>query len=1176
MTGPSAEMPFLEHLEELRVRLIRVLAALALGFGLGLWLVQRFALVTLMEQPIAPFLIVTHGKLIVTSPTEPVMITLKLAVVIGLVLVSPIIIYQVWAFLAPALYERERKAVVPALGFGLLLFCGGSVFAYQLILPRTLPILFSFQSSGLENLITFSEYFGFVMQLVLAMGLCFEIPLVIMVLTALGVVTPGGLNRFRRFAIVLSATAGAILSPGTDVLSMILMTVPILLLYEIGFLGSVVIHRRQLRRAVSLGVLLLLLGVPTSAHAQQPAAPGGAKPLRAPTPGARDTLLPDSLRPRPGQPVDTAQARRLGLPTGPRRTFAPDDSVLSHLLALPGFRPVRFRSDSAVVFADERRIFLRGEASTRREETTLEADSIVYQESDCLIQATGDPALFDRETVLSGFGGIRYNTCVRRGVVTDALTSFKQGSTDWFLRGDLAQDSSAARLYAASGEFTSCDLPEPHYHFSAKEVKWISKTVMVARPAVLYIRDVPILWLPFVFQDARTGRRSGILIPHFGLNDIVRQNPGYNRQITNVGYYWAPNQYFDVTAKLDWFANRYVEYGAAGQYRWLNRFVSGNIGYQRLAEDGGGRTTTLRWDHRQNFDLSTSLNLSLHYTSSGFVKSRNAIDPLLSTQQIVSAANFSKRYVWGTVALGGNRRQSLTDNSVSMQLPSLSISPKPIDFGRKMTWSPGLSITNSYENDFPVSPVPVEVLPGGSLDTLGLTRDSRTTAINFDTPLRIGGFSWRNNLTYNDHQDHGRKVLGGLKVPDPSTPDPSDSITVLQVTNGDFSTSLDWQTGISLPTLLRGTWKLQPSLGIANATSGAFLVRNRNTNGQWVRQGKRFNLGATLSPTFFAFFPGFGPVARLRHSVSPTVSWSYSPAASVSPEYAQAISAPGQTPTLRSDPTQVLTMGLSQNFEGKARQAADDTSSVDHARRFRILGIQTSSLQYDFELAKKPGRRGWTTKTLSNQFQSDLMPGFNLSLTHDLWRGDPSADSSQFDPFLQSATASFAISSNTIRSILGLMGLGGHRDSSAAKDPLPTSYVAGQSRYGRPPTFASSAGDQTLGLATNRRFTANFNYSLSRTREGSTPDPQPPQQNLGFSTGFAPTPFWTVSWSSQYNITKNKFESQVVRLERVLHEWRAGFSFVDNPNGNFAFYFSVYLSDLPEIKFDYNQTSFER
>ena len=100
-------------------------------------------------------------------------------------------------------------------------------------------------------------------------------------------------------------------------------------------------------------------------------------------------------------------------------------------------------------------------------------------------------------------------------------------------------------------------------------------------------------------------------------------------------------------------------------------------GYSRTAESGGGRSTNLRWDLRQNFDLSTSLNLSINYTSSGFIQRRNAIDPLQSTQQITSSANFSKRYNWGTITLGGNRRQSLSDKSVTMQLPSFSVSPKP-------------------------------------------------------------------------------------------------------------------------------------------------------------------------------------------------------------------------------------------------------------------------------------------------------------------------------------------------------------------------------------------------------------------------------------------------------------------------------------------------------------------
>jgi Tat protein translocase TatC len=1174
MTGPGAEMPFLEHLEELRVRLVRVLLALVAGFAAGLWIVQRFEFVNLLKAPIAPFLKMSGGKLVATSPTEPVMITLKLALVVGLVLASPVLVYQIWGFFSPALYAKEKRVVVPALTFGLLLFCAGGAFAFVYLLPQALPILLGFQTEGLEILITFDNYFSFVVQLVVAMGICFEIPLIMIVLGALGIITPGALNRFRRYAIVLAAVAGAVLSPGTDVLSMILMTVPILVLYEIGFVGVWLVNRARIRRETATTVLLLfaLAGVAGKAEAQVPVRPPRRDSLPR-QPG--DTLLPDSLR-RPGKALDTATAKRLGLPTAPKYQFQAEDSVVTELLARPGYQSTRFRSDSAIIFAQDRHLVLMNKAMTQRGQTTLEADSISYQEADCLIRARGDPALFDKETVLSGFGGIRYNTCIRRGIVTDALTTFKQGGSDWFLRGNLAQDSSSSRLYASEGEITSCDLPTPHYHFSAREVKWISQSVMVARPAVLYVRDVPILWLPFVFQDARPGRRSGILIPRFGLNDIVRQNPGYNRQVTNIGYYWAPNDYFDAVAKLDWFANRYVEYGISGQYRLLNRDMSGAMGYRRLVESGGRRSTNIRWDHRQNFDLSTSLNLSLNYTSSGFVTQRNAIDPLQSTQQITSSANFSKRYNWGTVALGGNRRQSLSDKSVTTQFPSLSITPKPLDLARNVTWSPGFSLTNNLENNFPPSPLVVQVTPGGGLDTLGTTIDRRTTAINFDTPLRFGGFTLRNSFNYNDRKVTGRQVIARTTIPDPSTPDPTDSITVLQSTTGDFSSDLDWQTGINLPTVFAGTWKLQPSLNIVNSTGGPFFLRNRETNGDWVRQGKRFNFGVSSSPTFFGFFPGFGPIARIRHSFSPTFTYSYSPAASIPADYAKALAGPNGRPIFRSDPAQVLSVGLSQNFEAKAKPRPGDTTSVENARKFRLLGIQTSSLQYDFEQAKKPGRTGWLTDAITNQFQSDLLPGFNLSLTHDLFRGPVGTDSAKFSPFLQSVTASFALSGRTIRSVLGVFGLVHNRDTTSRQEQPPPNYVASQSRFGRPPSFYGYGADQSLGVGSNHQFTANFNYSLSRTRPEAGRTSTPPQQNLGFSTAFAPTAFWNVSYSAQYNITDSKFESHTVRLERVLHEWRAGFNFVKNANGNFAFFFSVYLSDLPDIKFDYNQTSIER
>jgi Tat protein translocase TatC len=1170
MTGSAGEMPFLDHLEELRLRILRSLAAVVIGFAIGLWAVERFQLVTVLKAPIAKYL--TGGKLIVTSPTEPLMIVFKLGFVVGLVLASPIILWQLWAFLAPALYEREKKALVPSLFVGLVLFLTGATLAYLFVVPQALRVLFSFQSEAIAPFITYDAWFGFVLQVVLALGISFELPLVMVILSWLGVIGPGELHRFRRYAIVCSFVAGAVLSPGADLLSMIMMTVPLLFLYEVGVAGSAIVHRRRAKEAGIAALVLLALGVG--------ATPGLAQePVRAGRPTADSLRGADTLETglegegdqesRPGQSLDSATARRLGLPTAPSRSFAQPDSVVNALLNRQGYRPTRYRADSATVFVESQEVRLQGQALTERQGAMLEADSITYRRDSCLLAASGDPHLFDEGQVLVG-EGISYDVCRRRGMIRDALTNFNEGSTVWFLRGNVAQDSSSSRIYAGSSDITSCDLPSPHYHFSSRQMKWVSRSVMVARPVTLYVRDVPILWLPFIFQDMRPGRHSGILIPQFGINDLIRPTPGYNRQVANLGYYWVPNDYLDFTGRLDWFANRYVQYGVTGQYRILNRFLAGSLGFNQQRESEGGSGLAVRWDHRQQFDLSTSLNVDFNYASDTRVVRDNAIDPLQNTQQITSSANFSKRYNWGQISLGGNRRQDISDGGVQQLLPAVTISPAPLALGSDITWSPGLSFTNNTTSD-PNRDSLFQVLPGGAVDTVLRDVSSRVTAFNFDTPLRLGSFNWQNSIQATDQTSTGLETQT-FRIDDPASDDPADSITVNRTFSGDFASSVDWNTGINLPILFRGSWKLQPSLGISNTTGGPFMLRNRNTNGDWVHQGKRFRIGVTSTPTLFAFFPGIGPLQRIRHSLSPVISYSYEPAADVPEEFARATAQPGQVPQLRSLARQALQVGLSQSFEGKRKPEGQDTSSAD-APKLRVLSISTSPMTYDFEQAKQPGRTGWATQALTNTFLSDMLPGFSLTLSHDLWRGQVGVDTSDFDPFLQRVDASFSISGNTFRGLGAIFGIGKAPDRAAReRDQEIPRYIAESGRRTRPGSFYST--NQAPIRGGGRAFSASFQYSLTRAR----PIPgrvQQDDQSVNLTTNFSPTPFWGLSWSTQYSITDGTFESQVVRLERDLHEWRAGFNFVRNPSGTFAIYFSIYLTDLPDLKFDYDQTTFE-
>jgi sec-independent protein translocase protein TatC len=239
-------MPFLDHLEELRWRILWSLAALLVGMIVAFLLVTRVDVIGFLQAPIQPYL--QGRKLVYTHPGESFGIVMKVSFGVGLLLALPVIIYQVWAFLSPALYKHEKKVVIPAIGGAVLLFAIGVYVAYVAILPITLRFLLTFETQALEPMITAGQYFGFAITMSLAFGAVFELPILVLGLTALGLVTPRMLRRFRRYAVILSMVAGALITPGGDLMSLALLTGPIYLLYEASILLSHIVHRRREHR----------------------------------------------------------------------------------------------------------------------------------------------------------------------------------------------------------------------------------------------------------------------------------------------------------------------------------------------------------------------------------------------------------------------------------------------------------------------------------------------------------------------------------------------------------------------------------------------------------------------------------------------------------------------------------------------------------------------------------------------------------------------------------------------------------------------------------------------------------------------------------------------------------------------------------------------------------------
>jgi sec-independent protein translocase protein TatC len=240
--GTQGEMPFLEHLEELRWRILYTIIALFVGTAIGFAVVHYLGVMELLIRPVRPHL--QGGQLAFFSPVTPFFVTLKLSLVVGLILAFPVVVYQAWAFLSPGLTAEEKKVIVPSLYFGLVLFCAGVAMAYFFVLPLALIFLTGFQQEFLQPMLEVGQYLAFVTKLLVAFGVAFELPVVIMILSALGLVTPRFLRDKRRHAIVGITVLASLLTPG-DLASTVLMIIPMMILYEGSIFLSVMIYRKR-------------------------------------------------------------------------------------------------------------------------------------------------------------------------------------------------------------------------------------------------------------------------------------------------------------------------------------------------------------------------------------------------------------------------------------------------------------------------------------------------------------------------------------------------------------------------------------------------------------------------------------------------------------------------------------------------------------------------------------------------------------------------------------------------------------------------------------------------------------------------------------------------------------------------------------------------------------------
>ena len=249
VTDHMASMSFLDHLEELRRRIIWSVVFIAAGFGVCFSYAEK--IYGYMQRPIMTALHSHHldEKLVYLNPTEPFNTYLKVGLLAGVFVASPFVLYQVWAFIAPGLFRHEKRYVMPFMVFSVGLFVAGGYFGFRIVYPAALDFLIGY-GSQFQPMITIGEYTDLFLTIILGLGIIFEMPILVFFLSLMGIVSAGWMWRNLRYSILVIFIIAAIITPTTDILNMCIFSAPMIALYLVSIIIAWLVGpaRRKARR----------------------------------------------------------------------------------------------------------------------------------------------------------------------------------------------------------------------------------------------------------------------------------------------------------------------------------------------------------------------------------------------------------------------------------------------------------------------------------------------------------------------------------------------------------------------------------------------------------------------------------------------------------------------------------------------------------------------------------------------------------------------------------------------------------------------------------------------------------------------------------------------------------------------------------------------------------------
>lgn len=739
---------------------------------------------------------------------------------------------------------------------------------------------------------------------------------------------------------------------------------------------------------------------------------------------------------------------------------AEEDSIMKKLLAQEG--NVSYSGERIESLPSLDLVNISGGAVLEYGDATLSADSISYDLEEERLLAEGETTLKDGTGEVTG-KKMAYDFTLRKGIIENARTTHEH----WVIRGETISKIGDADLYGRNASFTSCDLAEPHSHFRCGKLKVEMNDKVVAKPVTFYVRDIPLFMLPFYIFPIESGRKSGLLKPNFGLfSDDER-----GRSITNLGYFWAASDYYDLTMATDLYER--VRWRVWGDFVYKKRYeYHGNIfsSYTIDRQRGDSRRSEYKILHDHTLSKKAALKVDLNIATDRDIYRDLSYDiEQVLQRSLKSRVTYDRRERWGSYYLAFDSDYSLERNQTIIQAPIVSV-------------------TKNSTSLFPAS-ADDEELP-----------------------------QWYGNLVYRVSGDFVNKRIEETRV---SAGDTTQIETNLQTST--------LNANVSDPLKCFGWLNVNPGLSYREV-----LFHSDEPGVGFLQQGT-YTASTSAFTRLYGIFDGprLGPIVKWRHTISPQIQYSYSPARTPvggeESDYFTGISSSG---------TNLVNLSLANDLDAKYTATAGEKTETKSLTLARFL----MSTSYNIKSARQ-GEPGWGN--LSSRLESSPSQrfGFSFETTHSLYDGP------HFDPFLTTMTTNFSLTGKGAAAPGDTAGLGegeGYLDPSvyAGRDLGMTGYTTtGASRLRGPWSFT-------------------FTHRLSKSRTVSRV-----VQSIRNSVAFNPSKNWRLLYSYQYDLTNGELQDQTITLLRDLHEWEMLISLRQLPGDRFSYEFRVNLKDIPALEF---------